>query len=76
MPMYDYRCEQCGDFRLLRPMNESRDPQACPDCSTASERTLAVPFFGAGGSGGLLAEGTANKAGLPWRHMCGFGCMH
>ena len=25
MPLYDYRCEQCGDFTELRKMSEAGD---------------------------------------------------
>ena len=38
MPMYDYRCTRCGNFREIRPMMESRTPRACPACGDASER--------------------------------------
>lgn len=76
MPMYDYCCEDCGSFRLLRPMSESRNSQACPDCTASSERTLAVPFLATGGTKQQIQGEGFGKSGSPWRSMCGFGCTH
>lgn len=41
MPLYDYRCETCGEFALLRPLAQWRDPAACPDCGAACERYVS-----------------------------------
>lgn len=76
MPMYDYRCTTCGDFRELRPMAESRTPRPCPHCGEVAERALSAPFL----AGVDPLEGTrGSRAGsgrVPWRSVCGPGCSH
>ncbi|MBB4842687.1 putative FmdB family regulatory protein [Paucibacter oligotrophus] len=38
MPIYDYRCRDCGLFDALRPMAERDRPAPCPGCAEPSER--------------------------------------
>jgi putative FmdB family regulatory protein len=47
MPLYDYRCASCGDFREFRPMRESTASRVCPVCGALSERLIAAPFLAA-----------------------------
>jgi putative FmdB family regulatory protein len=43
MPFYEYRCESCGDFELLRPMADRDKPAVCPGCGhEVSERKLTT----------------------------------
>jgi putative FmdB family regulatory protein len=78
MPLYDYRCEDCGEFRALRPMSEADALQPCPVCGTASARMLSAPFLGGGqSSGGWLTTPRRDGQGhASWRAACGFGCSH
>lgn len=41
MPMYDYACADCGEFAVLRPLAQWRDPAACPQCGVPSGRIVA-----------------------------------
>ncbi len=58
MPIFEYRCEKCGDvfdhfFRSLE--EESRFSMACPRCGSDRLRKLVSAFglgSGAGDSGG------------------------
>jgi putative FmdB family regulatory protein len=75
MPLYDYRCATCGDFRAIRPMAESSAAGVCPTCGAASERVLVTPFLAGKDSGG----GTAQRAGpSAFPRACGHshGCSH
>lgn len=46
MPVYEYLCEDCGDFTAMRPMSEYQAPQPCPDCGMSSPRVmLTAPHF-------------------------------
>jgi putative FmdB family regulatory protein len=45
MPLYDYRCVSCGDFREFRPMTESSTSRVCPVCGAPSEKVIAAPFL-------------------------------
>ncbi|MDH0093056.1 zinc ribbon domain-containing protein [Achromobacter mucicolens] len=41
MPMYDYACADCGEFAVLRPLAQWRDPAPCPRCGALSGRIVA-----------------------------------
>src|SRR6476619_7642990 len=43
MPVYDYHCATCGPFESNRPMKESSDPAACPQCNALTARVLVAP---------------------------------
>jgi putative FmdB family regulatory protein len=81
MPLYDYHCELCGDFRELRPMRESREPVGCPTCGAPSARVLSTPFLAGGDSGAGAGARVAPAGGSPFggRHACcghAHGCSH
>ena len=40
MPVYDYLCESCGPFTLLRPMAECELPYDCPECGKSAPRAF------------------------------------
>lgn len=45
MPVYTYRCDQCGeDFEKIRPMSQASDPQPCPACEHLADRSVAGIF--------------------------------
>jgi len=52
MPIYAYRCEQCGhSFDRLQKLSDP-DPDTCPSCGAASvKRTLTAPSFRLAGGG-------------------------
>jgi putative FmdB family regulatory protein len=40
MPVYEYLCNTCGDFAVLRPMAQAAFHHACPDCGAEAPRAL------------------------------------
>lgn len=38
MPIYNYRCEQCGVFDQMRRVAMRDEPTPCPECGAASAR--------------------------------------
>ena len=44
MPLYEYRCGECGaKFELLRPMSQADAMATCPFCgSTETRRALSL----------------------------------
>lgn len=32
MPIYPYKCPDCGDFEIVRSIHDPRDDVACPKC--------------------------------------------
>ncbi|MCC7176637.1 MAG: zinc ribbon domain-containing protein [Bryobacterales bacterium] len=57
MPLYEYRCNSCGEvFDKLRPFSRADQDVRCPRCgSEATERQLST--FSAGGCGGSGSSG-------------------
>lgn len=43
MPLYDYHCARCGDFRAWRGMSEAGDPLDCPTCDAVASRAVVAP---------------------------------
>jgi len=40
VPLYEYRCAECGDFAAMRSMARYQEPAACPACGASSPRVL------------------------------------
>ncbi len=40
MPTYDYFCEHCGDFAVIRPISARNQPYACPHCGASAYRVM------------------------------------
>jgi putative FmdB family regulatory protein len=46
MPVYEYACEDCGEFTAVRAMAQCRDPHPCPSCGEEAPRALVTaPAF-------------------------------
>lgn len=63
MPIYEYRCEKCGDFELTQRIS---DPpvQRCPKCRRKVRRLISSTSFQLKGSGWYVtdyARGGAKK---------------
>lgn len=43
MPVYNYSCEECGEFELYRSIEERNHAACCPDCSAPAERFIVAP---------------------------------
>jgi putative FmdB family regulatory protein len=43
MPLYEYWCDTCGEFRDWRPMSESGEPAPCPSCDQPAQRAISAP---------------------------------
>jgi len=43
MPLYDYHCLACGDFRAWRRMSAAAEPAACPSCAVPAGRAVVAP---------------------------------
>jgi putative FmdB family regulatory protein len=53
MPLYEYRCEECGTFPIYKSFNEERPEQVpCPQCERPAGRifspNVAVHFHAGG----------------------------
>jgi len=57
MPMYEYRCQTCGErFEMLRRMADADRELECPECRSREVERLLSAFStggcGSSGSGG------------------------
>lgn len=43
MPLYEFRCDDCGSFEQWRTMAECNDPAICPVCQTVAKRIFSPP---------------------------------
>ncbi|MEM8828638.1 MAG: zinc ribbon domain-containing protein [Cyanobacteria bacterium P01_G01_bin.19] len=43
MPLYEYRCDPCGEFEAWRSMSEYNSPIACPKCDLPAVKIFSPP---------------------------------
>ncbi|WP_309568827.1 zinc ribbon domain-containing protein [Rhodococcus pyridinivorans] len=66
MPMYEFRCADCGPFDVSVPMSEVSASAPCPRCEQQSRRSLTPPRLGRGDSAAMrLHDATARTASEP-----------
>jgi putative FmdB family regulatory protein len=58
MPLYEFRCNDCGIFDEWRTMTESSNPAHCPSCQESAKRIFSS--VGIQLNGALRLRKTAN----------------
>jgi putative FmdB family regulatory protein len=43
MPLYEFRCENCGPFECRRQLDEAGIPMLCPQCQAIASRVYTAP---------------------------------
>ncbi len=43
MPIYEFRCNDCGEFEALRRLAEHDAPIDCPKCGNSAYKIFSVP---------------------------------
>lgn len=43
MPLYEFRCDDCGVFDQWRTMAECKNPATCPSCQEPAKRIFSPP---------------------------------
>ena len=65
MPIYEYRCEKCGDFEVTQRITE--DPlKKCPTCKRKVRKLISNTSFQLKGSGWYITDygrGGSDKGG-------------
>jgi putative FmdB family regulatory protein len=78
MPFYDYACDDCGNFSLLRNVTDRDLPAKCPVCLAKSPRVVSAPNLSLMPAGRRNAfarnEKSQHEPGVKTRHRCGTGC--
>ncbi len=64
MPIYAYKCPQCGkEFEKLLPLSRRDEPVHCEFCMEKEVRRSAASFASAIGSSGAVSQGSCNGGG-------------
>lgn len=80
MPIYDYRCDTCGDFEAWGRMSESSAPAQCEICGSYGARIITAPSLAILGSSQRMAhernEKSAHEPKFTRRSSCGCSGSH
>jgi putative FmdB family regulatory protein len=64
MPVYEYLCEGCGPFTLMRSMSEYELPADCPLCQASAPRVmLTAPYCSTASPQTRLAQAAKERSG-------------
>jgi putative FmdB family regulatory protein len=64
MPVYEYLCEGCGPFTLMRSMSEYELPADCPLCEARAPRVmLTAPYCSTASPQTRLAQAAGERSG-------------
>lgn len=63
MPIYEFRCNDCGEFEALRRLAEHDAPIDCPDCGKDAHKVFSVPNINLN-SGSLSSIGKSTEPRL------------
>ncbi len=59
MPIYEYRCVDCGTrFEVLRSIQEADEPIACQQCHSAHTNRVLSVFFAQSDGRAVTASGS------------------
>jgi putative FmdB family regulatory protein len=75
MPLYDFRCKNCGlEFEVSRPLARATDPAFCPMDSSEADRVFTMPgTFIRNNPGDSVPKPPTTPQGGGWSH---FGHSH
>lgn len=80
MPIYDYRCDICGDFEAWGKMSTSSAPAQCEVCGGDADRIITAPSLAMLGSKQRIAhernEKSAHEPKITKRSSCGCSGSH
>ncbi len=80
MPIYEYRCEQHGDFSFQTEIAKRNDDQFCPDCGSIAARIISAPSLALMSSSNRQAwarnEKSAHEPQRKKKHVCSSSCNH
>jgi len=62
MPLYEYECDQCGRFEVIRKFSDA-PLTACPTCGKPIEKLLSSPAIQFKGSGWYITDYARKSSG-------------
>ena len=64
MPLYEFRCANCGEFETWQTLAEVGTPVACPQCQNQSEKIFSPPNINLNSRGLSLRRGESKEPKL------------
>ena len=55
MPLYEYQCDRCGRFEIIRKFSDA-PLSACPKCGDGVEKLLSAPAIRFKGTGWYITD--------------------
>jgi putative FmdB family regulatory protein len=71
MPVYEYLCEGCGPFTLMRSMSEYELPADCPLCQASAPRVMLTAPYCSTASPQTRLAGAASERSAEGRSSAG-----
>ena len=80
MPLYEYRCEQHGDFTHHAEIAHRNNNISCPSCGADTTRIISAPSLALMNDNNRKAwaknEKSAHEPIRKKKHTCGSSCNH
>jgi putative FmdB family regulatory protein len=64
MPLYEFRCEACGEFEAWRTIAELSQPVSCPSCNSVAKRIFSPPNINLNVGSLQVRKGNGNEPKL------------
>lgn len=65
MPIYEYRCNDCGEFEAMRSLSDYNTPIDCPECGIEAPKIFSPPNINLNsGSLSAIARGNSSEPRL------------
>ncbi|MES2659862.1 MAG: FmdB family zinc ribbon protein [Verrucomicrobiota bacterium] len=78
MPVYDFTCDDCGDFREFLAIDQRNDPTPCPSCCKIGRRLILAPNLALmnpiARRATAINEKSRHEPRVSNSHSCGSGC--
>ena len=78
MPLYDFSCEDCGDFNCFKSMEQRNEATACPLCEKPAKRLILAPNLAMMNplvrKASAINEKSRHEPRVRESHSCGSGC--
>lgn len=80
MPIYEYRCDNHGDFSHQAEIAKRNDDCFCPTCGSIAERIISAPSLALMSDTNRKAwarnEKSAHEPTRKKKHVCSSSCNH
>jgi putative FmdB family regulatory protein len=80
MPIYEYQCEEHGNFSYQTEISKRNDDYFCPTCGSVTKRIISAPSLSIMNDNNRQAwarnEKSAHEPQHKKKHVCSSSCNH